>query len=87
VVVVVFPGVQPLDAVGPFEVFAGATRAVRALGRVGGYRVTLASTEGQTIWSESGIGLHTAPLPDPRERIDTIVLAGGGGTQTARYDD
>lgn len=86
-VVVVFPGVQPLDAVGPFEVFAGATRAARALGQAGGYRVTLASNEGQTIWSESGIGLHTAPLPDSRERIDTVVLAGGSGTQTARRDE
>ena len=36
VVVVAFPGVQPLDAVGPIEVFAGATRAARALGRDGG---------------------------------------------------
>jgi transcriptional regulator GlxA family with amidase domain len=86
VVVVVFPGVQPLDAVGPVEVFTGATRAARALGRAGGYRVTLASIEGQTIWSESGIGLRTAPLPDARERVDTVVLAGGSGAQAARHD-
>jgi len=86
VVVVVFPGVQPLDAVGPVEVFAGATRAARALGRAGGYRVTLASCEGQTVWSESGIGLSTAPLPDVRARIDTVVLAGGSGIRTARHD-
>jgi len=86
VVVVVFPGVQPLDAVGPFEVFAGATRVAKALNRAGGYRVTLASTEGQTIRSESGIGLSTDPLPDPREKIDTVVLAGGSGTGSARHD-
>ena len=84
VVVVVFPGVQPLDAVGPIEVFAGATRAARALGRAGGYRVSLASKGGQTIWSESGIGLQTAPLPDVRERIDTVVLAGGNGDRRRR---
>ena len=80
VVVVAFPGVQPLDAVGPIEVFAGATRAARALGRDGGYRVTLASTDGQPVRSESGIGLCTAPLPDPGEPIDTLVIAGGNGT-------
>jgi hypothetical protein len=45
VVIVGYPGVQPLDVVGPFEVFAGATRAAEALGRAGGYRVTLASGE------------------------------------------
>ena len=31
-VVVAFPGVQPLDAVGPIEVFAGATRVAHELG-------------------------------------------------------
>ena len=41
VVIAVFPGVQPLDAVGPFEVFAGATRVAASLGRARGYRVTL----------------------------------------------
>jgi transcriptional regulator GlxA family with amidase domain len=86
VVVVVFPGVQPLDAVGPFEVFAGATRVARELGRAGAYRVTLASTEGQPVRSESGVSLSTDHLPDPRERIDTVVLAGGNGVHAARHD-
>jgi transcriptional regulator GlxA family with amidase domain len=86
VVVVAFPGVQPLDAVGPFEVFAGATRVARALGRDGEYRVTLVSTDGQPVRSESGIALGTAPLPDPSEPIDTLVVAGGNGTRTARHD-
>jgi transcriptional regulator GlxA family with amidase domain len=87
VVVLAFPGVQPLDAVGPVEVFAGATRAARALGRDGEYRVTLASAHGQAVRSESGIGLCTAPLPEPGEPIDTLVIAGGGGTRTARHDE
>ena len=86
VVVVAFPGLQPLDAVGPIEVFAGATRATRALGREEGYRVTLASTDGQPVRAESGIALGTAPLPDPGEPIDTLVIAGGGGHGTARDD-
>jgi transcriptional regulator GlxA family with amidase domain len=86
VVVVAFPGVQPLDAVGPIEVFSGATRVARGLGRDDGYRVTLASTNGQPVTSQSGIGLCTAPLPDPDEPIDTLVVAGGGGVATARHD-
>jgi transcriptional regulator GlxA family with amidase domain len=86
VVVVAFPGVQPLDAVGPFEVFAGATRAARALGRDAAYRVTLVSTDGQPVRSESGIALGTAPLPDPSQPIDTLVVAGGNGTGAARHD-
>jgi transcriptional regulator GlxA family with amidase domain len=81
VVVVAFPGVQPLDAVGPVEVFAGAARAAAAQGRGDTYRVTLASLGGDTVWSESGIGLRTAPLPEPDAPIDTVVVAGGGGTR------
>ena len=38
VVIVAFAGVQPLDAVGPFEVFAGATRAAGRPGRSGRVR-------------------------------------------------
>jgi transcriptional regulator GlxA family with amidase domain len=83
VVVVAFPGVQPLDAIGPIEVFAGATRAAAASGHAGGYRVTLASLDGQPVWSESGVGLSTVPLPDPGTAIDTLVLAGGNGVRAA----
>jgi transcriptional regulator GlxA family with amidase domain len=86
VVVVAFPGVQPLDAVGPIEVFAGATRTARARGLGEAYRVTLASTDGQPVKAESGIALCTAPLPDLDEPIDTLVIAGGNGTRTARHD-
>jgi len=86
VVIVAFPGVQPLDAVGPFEVFAGATRAAAALGRPGAYRVTLASSAAQPVRAESGLGLCTVPLPGPGEYIDTLVLAGGDGAQSARQD-
>ena len=86
VVVVAFPGVQPLDAVGPIEVFAGATRTARALGLDEPYRVTLASTDGQPVRAESGIALCTAPLPDPAKPIDTLVIAGGNGSHTARHD-
>jgi transcriptional regulator GlxA family with amidase domain len=87
VVIVTFPGLQPLDAVGPHEVFSGANRAARATGRDGTYRVTLASVDGMPVTAESGLGLCTVPLPALGERIDTLVLPGGSGTRTARYDD
>jgi transcriptional regulator GlxA family with amidase domain len=38
------------------------------------------------VTSQSGIGLCTAPLPEPDEPIDTLVLAGGGGVATVRHD-
>ena len=89
VVIVAFDGVQPLDVAGPHEVFAGAGRAASALGRVGGYRVDVASRGGGPVRSESGLELGDAPAPrgGPRERIDTLVLAGGGGADAAAGDE
>ncbi len=90
VVIVAFDGVQPLDAVGPHEVFAGAGRAAAALGRSGAYRVTVASGEGGTVRAESGLELGTVALPDPSdpaERIDTVIVAGGSGADAAARDE
>jgi transcriptional regulator GlxA family with amidase domain len=87
VVIVVFDGVQPLDAVGPHEVFAGAGRAAASVGRAGGYRVTLASSAGGTVRAESGLRLGTDVLPDTDQPIDTLVLAGGSGANAAAADD
>ncbi len=85
-VIVGYPGVQPLDVVGPFEVFAGATRAAEARGRTGGYRVTLASGRARSIRAESGLGLCTEPLPEVGTSIDTLVIPGGGQARAARGD-
>ena len=87
VVIVVFPGLQSLDAVGPFEVFSGASRAAASIGRSGGYQVSLVSKNGRPVRAESGVGLCTETLPDPGERIDTLVLPGGDQAQAARGDE
>jgi transcriptional regulator GlxA family with amidase domain len=92
VVIVGFEGVQPLDVVGPHEVFAGARQAADSLGRAGGYRVTIASRAGTPIRSVSGVTLGTSRLPGAggargTERIDTLVLAGGNGVAEAVRDE
>jgi transcriptional regulator GlxA family with amidase domain len=86
VLVVAFPGFQSLDAVGPFEVFSGATRVVRAAGSPGGYDVTLVSSNGGAVTSASGIFLDSRPLPEPSTRPDTVLVAGGEGVHAARRD-
>jgi transcriptional regulator GlxA family with amidase domain len=57
------------------------------LGRDEGYCVQIASSDGQPVTSESGVGLCTTPLPDPGEPIDTLVIAGGRGSRAARRDE
>ena len=85
-VIVAFPGVQSLDVVGPFEVFSGVARAAESLARPVGYRVSLASVDGALVRAESGLELITGALPDPRQRMDTLVVPGGDGAQVARHD-
>ena len=87
IVIVAFEGLQPLDAVGPHEVFAGAGRAAAALGRAGSYRVTMASPSGADVRAESGLVLGTAQLPTASEHIDTLVLSGGPGAEAAACDE
>lgn len=84
IVIVAFPGMQSLDAVGPWEVFASATRVAEGLGVPGGYRVSLVSSTGDPIRTESGVAIGTDTLPTGP--FDTLLLPGGDGVQRARRD-
>ena len=88
VVIVAFDGLQPLDAVGPHEVFAGATQVLAAQKHsTVGYDISIVSTGGMPVTTESGLQIVTAPLPSTRVKIDTLLIPGGDGSQTARYDE
>ena len=64
VVIVAFPGLQSLDAVGPLEVFSSATRVAAGPGALAAATdVSLVSVDGGPVRSESGLELGTAPLP------------------------
>jgi transcriptional regulator GlxA family with amidase domain len=87
VVIVAFDGLQPLDAVGPHEVFAGATAVLAERKRSGaGYDISIVSKNGLPVTTESGLQIVTAPLPATRTKIDTLLIPGGDGSRTARYD-
>ena len=86
VAILAFPGVQTLDVVGPFEVFAGADRAATALGIEGGYAVTVVARTPGPVAGESGLALLADGLPGPAEGFDVLVLPGGGGVDDARRD-
>jgi transcriptional regulator GlxA family with amidase domain len=81
VVLLGFPGVQSLDVIGPFEVFAGASQLVG-----GGYDVVVGSRRGDPVTTYAGLTLVAEPLPNPQEPVDTVVLPGGGGVDVARTD-
>ena len=86
VVIVAFPGLQSLDAVGPYEVFAGAARAAHSCGLQAEYPVRLASSRGGPVRSGSGLELSTIRLADVEGPIDTLILPGGDQARAARDD-
>lgn len=76
ILIVVFDGVQGLDVLGPAEVFAAA-----------GHEVRTASTDGAPVRTSSGVTLQPdGALPSAWTAIDTLVVAGGGGTPAALAD-
>ena len=84
IVILAFPGVQPLDVIGPAEVFSGAD----GLAGGGEYTVEVVAKEPGTITTRSsGYGLvpktTTARCRGP---IDTLVVAGGLGVALAEND-
>jgi transcriptional regulator GlxA family with amidase domain len=75
ILVVVFEGVQTLDATGPAEVFAAASASLGTQA----YRVLLASIGGGPRTTSSALRLHTCDLRRIRpSREDIVVVAGGG---------
>jgi transcriptional regulator GlxA family with amidase domain len=90
VLIVVYPGVQSLDLTGPLEVFVGAQQLIATTSRFErGYRVTVASLDGaRPLHTSSGLeivpGASLAEAPGP---IDTLIVAGGGGSADASADE
>ena len=87
VVIVAFDGLQPLDAVGPHEVFVGADRAAAAAGRAGRYRVSVVSGRGRAGAGRERARVEHRRAPDPGRRIDTLMVAGGTGANAAAADE
>ncbi len=82
VLVLAVEGCQALDVIGPVEVFCFASSQVR-----GAYDVqVVGATDGDTIMMSNGLRLGVAPLPEPPERHDTLVVAGGAGARAAVDD-
>ena len=82
VVLLAFDGIQPLDVVGPYEVFAGANQAL------GGeaYGLAVVAAAAGPVRAPSGLGLVADRGFGPLGPIDTLVIPGGHGVHAARAD-
>lgn len=83
IVVVVFPGIQSLDAIGPIEVFSTASReAGQPL-----YATEVVATTAGSIRTSSAVAIDVDHrLRDVRGPFDTLLVAGGDGTIDAMQD-
>jgi transcriptional regulator GlxA family with amidase domain len=86
VALVVFDGLQPLDLVGPHEVFAGANTCEIAAGRPAPYEILVVASRPGAVRSISGLAI-LADHPLPAAPVDTIMVVGGTGSRAARYDE
>lgn len=87
VAIVVYPDVQSLDFAGPLEVFTGATRLIERTGRQErGYEVRLVGHGGEAIRTSSGLTVTPHGDLGTAAAIDTLIVAGGRGSNEAATD-
>jgi transcriptional regulator GlxA family with amidase domain len=82
VVVVGYDGVALLDVAGPVEVFEGARQTGGA-----DYRVRLATVGGGPMRATAGLQVLAEDLADIDGPVDTLLVVGGFGTETAAVDE
>lgn len=78
VALVVFDRLQPLDLVGPHEVFATANRYERFCGRPDAYELQICAVTPGPVRSPSGLCV-LAEHPLPSGTVDTVMVVGGVG--------
>ena len=79
--VLAYPAVQLLDVTGPIQVFASANDFVTEAGGPPPYSLRVVSQGGQDVTASAGLALATEPLT--RAPLDTLMVAGGEGAETA----
>jgi transcriptional regulator GlxA family with amidase domain len=85
VAVLAFEGAQLLDVAGPVQTFATTNELLKEAGATP-YRIIVMSRHGGPIGTSSGLPLLTHAIGATRERIDTLIIAGGPGVHDAAKD-
>jgi transcriptional regulator GlxA family with amidase domain len=84
--VLAFPQVQLLDVAGPIQVFTAANELAAKTEARTPYTIRVVAPKGAQVQATSGLTFVTAPLPDPTEPLDTLIVAGGQGVMRAADD-
>jgi transcriptional regulator GlxA family with amidase domain len=81
--VLAYPAVQLLDVTGPVQVFATANDLIAVAGGARPYELRVVAQGGENVTASSGVTLAAAPLTKLSEVLDTLLVAGGEGVETA----
>lgn len=81
---VVYPGVQLLDAVGPADVLSAVSRFCETAA----YEIVLASPDGRGVRAESGLTVDVdCALSEVEGPLDTVIVAGAATYREAMRDE
>jgi len=81
--VLAYPDVQLLDVTGPLQVFASANDFTSRAGEAQPYAIRLVAPSGLSVYASAGVALVAEPLPPVEASVDTLIVAGGEGVDTA----
>jgi transcriptional regulator GlxA family with amidase domain len=84
--VLAYPSVQLLDVTGPVQVFASANDFATEAGATPPYELRVVTQAGPSVTASAGVGLAAIPLPAIGAPLDTLMIAGGQGVETAAAD-
>lgn len=83
---VIFPEVHLLDLSGPLEVFSTANELMEAKGKRPPYLIHTVASRAGVIRTQSNVSLLAGALPGDDMAIDSLIVAGGAGVNSARRD-
>ena len=82
IVIATFDSAQILDVTGPLEVFSTASRFLESAT----YRTEVVTTRGGPVLASCGLEFASSPIADVTGPVDTLMVAGGTGMETATAD-
>jgi transcriptional regulator GlxA family with amidase domain len=84
--VLAYPAVQLLDVTGPIQVFATANDLMAKAGEAPPYAIRLVAPGGHSVEASAGVALAAGPLSPLETSVDTLIVAGGEGSNAALLD-
>jgi transcriptional regulator GlxA family with amidase domain len=81
--VLAYPAVQLLDVTGPVQVFASVNDQVAEAGGAPPYLIRIVTPGGGVVTASGGVTLAAGPLTPVGTALDTLIVAGGEGVDSA----